>query len=359
MTDENAEIRATVEAAQNTGQFVFIPSPPIPSFKALFVPVLATTRLKPDDFYPVAGGGSYGIHHAAAMRLANQAGIDWVSDLGRVGRMDNTQNPDYCLFRATGRIRGLDGLYQELSASKQLNVAEKRKAMIEKYRTQFHYKTEDFKRGQDNWGNKVTKGPWPNNKEEYAKVNADKECNHLRETMVERCESGSQVRVIRAILGLPASFKVINRKQKTHAGLKMEFFIVRYILDPSRSDVQTIQLQALAQAHAGVYGTTPAIEGPPMPATLPMKDVTPENERIPETTGKTINVPTSNQDTSVLDFENTPPEEQERTILAMIEQKNYAHYNNDMNGQPGLALWNQEARTEYFTHIRNQKGAAA
>ncbi len=315
MTDENAEIRATLQKAQNDGHFVFIPSPPIPQFKALFVPVLATIRLTPDDFYPVSGGKGCGMHHAAAMRLANMAGIDWVSDVGHVGRMDDTKNPDYCLVRATGRIRGLDGLYQELSASKQLNIAEKRKSM--------------------------------------KKASAERECQRLRETMVERCESGAQVRVIRAILGLPASFK--GGKQN-HSGITRNFCIVRYILDPSRPDVQTIQLQALANAHAGIYGTTPpAIEGPPMPASLPMKDVTPKDEQVPGPT--TTDVPTDKMDTSLVDFENTPPEEQVKTILVMIESKNYPHYVGDMDGQPPLEHWNQEGRTEYFNHIKNWEAA--
>jgi hypothetical protein len=168
--------------------------------------------------------------------------------------------------------------------------------------------------------------------------------------MVERCESGAQVRVIRAMLGLPASFK---KAGGSHGGLTRHFYIVRYILDPSRPDVQTIQLQALANAHAGIYGTTPQMmEGPPMPAALPMRDVTPKEERGPNFSQKR-----NNQDPSVLDFENISTEDQVKTILTMIEQKEYPHYEGDMSGNPSLDLWNQEGRTEYFNHIKTWEAA--
>jgi len=333
--DQNKKLREQLTQARKEGHFIFVPSVPLPQVNGLFIPVLEVVRLLPSDFYP--NQGKFGIHHHASMKLADAAGIQWAAEVGRVGRMDDHKNPNYCSFRVVGRYRTAEGLWSEVVGHKHIDLDAKRSACEEKYKKQFFFKNQDF---QTNKGKK----PWPNNEQDYIRQYTDRDINQIRETMDERCESGAQSRVIRNILHLPVSFHAHGNNKNNHDGIAKDFYIVRYILDPANPQVQAAQLASFQQAITGVYGVAPGIiEGPPMPAAIPAKDVTPEN--LPPAAEGAM------PESAIVDFENIPVEEQVRTIMTVIEKTGYRLHEQDMKGQPGLEFWNQEHRTEYYKHI--------
>jgi hypothetical protein len=330
--DQNADLRNQLNEAKAGGHFIFCPSVPLPKVNGIFVPVLEVVRLNPGDFY--SAQGSFGIHHHAAMKLADAAGIQWAADAGRVGRMDNMRNPNYCSFRVVGRSRTAEGLWAEVAGQKHIDLDAKRPAAEEKYRKQYFFKKKD--------GKKV----WPENEAEFVRLYTERDINQIRETMDERCESGAQSRVIRNILHLPVSFKEYPNQKGMHDGISRRFYIVRYTLDPANKDVQRVQLGAFAQAVLGVYGTA-------QPQMIASTREAAEDEQGPEEPTETPDEEAI--DPPATDFENSSPEEQEATIMQMVTEYGYKHFDRDMQGQPPLEQWSQENRSDYFKHLLSRR----
>jgi hypothetical protein len=322
--DQNSELRAQLNEAKAGGHFVFCPSVPLPKVNGLFIPVLEVVKLNPGDFYPAQG--SFGIHHYAAMKLADAAGIQWAADHGRVGRMDNMRNPNYCSFRVVGRYRTAEGLWAEVAGHKHIDLDAKRPAAEEKYRKQYFFKKKD--------GKKL----WPPDEAEFIRMYTERDLNQIRETMDERCESGAQARVIRNILHLPVSFKEYPNAKDQHDGVAKRFYIVRYILDPANPEVQRVQLGAFAQAVLGVYGTSQ----PQMIAST--RDAAEEPDETPDAEAL---------DPEIVDFENCDPEEQVNIIRQLVQAKSYPHFDRDMKGSAPLVEWEQDTRTDYLKHIKS------
>ncbi len=330
--DQNSELRAQLNEAKAGGHFVFCPSAPLPRVNHLYVPVLQVVKLQPDDFYPVQGGKSYGLHAHGYKKLAKAAGIEWVAEYGRSGRMDDRRDPNFCLYLAVAKFLKMDGRFHEESAYKHIDLNAKRTSAEEKYEKQY----DDRK--------KKNQKVWPPNKDDYIKLFSDRDVNQIRETMDERAESGAKARAIRSVLDLPVSFKSYNG---THDGLEKRFYLVRITPDPANEQVQRMQYAALTQSFLGIYGVAPPPQMPAMiehnnqhDAESPSPVETPEPETIEPT---------------IIDFENCSPEEQENTILGMVKQYGYQHHEKDMKGQPPLSHWEQEARTDYFKHILSRR----
>jgi hypothetical protein len=264
------------------------------------------------------------------MKLADAAGIQWAADAGRVGRMDDRRNPNYCSFRVVGRYRTAEGLWAEVAGHKHIDLDAKRSALTEKYRQQYDFKM------------KKKYKVWPPDEDEFIRFYTDRDINQIRETMDERCESGAQSRVIRNILHLPVSFKAYPDDKNMHDGLARRFYIVRYILDPANPEVQRVQLGAFAQAVLGVYGSSPA----PQMITSTREAV--EEEPAPEETPDEEAL-----DPEIVDFENCDPEEQTNIIRQLVQTKAYPHFDRDMKGSAPLVEWEQETRTDYLKHIKS------
>ena len=345
MIDQNKDLREKLTQAKKDGHFIFVPSTPLPQVNGIFVPVLDVIKLRPDDFYSTSG--KFGLHHHAAMKLADAAGIQWAAESGRVGRMDNRDNPNYCSFRVVGRFRTQEGLWAETAGHKHIDLDAKRGSIEEKYRTQFSFKIKDSKAGKG-------KAPWPSDEKEFIRFYTERDINQIKETLDERCESGAQVRVIRNILHLPVAFSPSLNNKNNHDGIDKNFYFVRYILDASNRLVQQAQLASFQQAILGIYGQSVPAHALPAPKIKEIPEATQEDDdQEPDRP-----VPES-EDGMIVDFENQSPEDQEKTILALIKQNGYQHYDNDLKGSPELKLWNQDNRTDYFKHILTAKKGAA
>jgi len=336
--DQNAELREKLTQAKKDGHFIFVPSTPLPQANGIFVPVLDIVKLKPEDFY--ATSGKFGIHHHAFMKLADAAGIQWAAESGRVGRMDNRDNPNnYCSFRVVGRFRTQEGLWAEMVGHKHINLDAKRGSIEEKYRTQFSFKVKDFKAGKG-------KTPWPADEKEFIRFYTERDINQIKETLDERCESGAQVRVIRNILHLPVAFSPYPNDKNNHDGISKNFYMVRYVLDSLNPLVQQVQIASFAQASLGIYGqASPQVQLPQNKKEI--KEVSGSDETI-ERLGQT---PTSDE-SRLLDFENQSPEDQVKTIEAAIKKTGYTAHEKTMSSRKApLHKWEQADRTGYFIHI--------
>jgi hypothetical protein len=345
--DQNKELREELTHAKKDGHFIFVPSTPLPQINGIFVPVLNKIKLRPDDFYTISG--KFGLHHHAAMKLADGAGIEWVSEIGRVGRWDDGRNPNRCTFRVVARYRAHTGLFIELPASKHIDLDAKKIALDAKYAEDWEYKNK-FGGGKGPNGYDVKK-PWPQDKQDFIRYFTNRDINQIKDVIDERCESGAQVRAVRNILHLPAAFSPYKKNGDEHDGVSKYFYIVKYVLDPTNVEVQRVQIAGLYQANLNIYGAAPPVLPPPRIKELP--EETQEEDIEPDVPG------TKSEDGQTVDFENQSPEDQEKTILALIKNIGYKFYDQDMKDNPPLHMWNQDGRTDYFKHILNSKKGAA
>jgi hypothetical protein len=330
--DQNADLRNQLAKAEREGHFFFCPTRPLPKINYLYVPVLQVVKLQPDDFYPVQGGKSFGMHAHGYKKLAKAAGIEWVSEYGRSGRMDDRRDPNFCLYCAVAKFLKMDGRFHEEPAYKHIDLNAKRTSAEEKYEKQYDAKTKG--------GKKV----WPPEKEDYVKLYADRDVNQIRDTIDERCESGAKARAVRSVLDLPVSFKSYNG---THDGIAKRFYLVRITPDPASEQIQRMQYAALTQSFLGIYGVAPPQQ---MPAMITSTRDAAEDEQEPEETPDDEAI-----DPSVTDFENSSPEEQEQIIMQMVTEDGYKHFDRDMQGQPPLEQWSQENRSDYFKHLLSRR----
>ncbi|MBC8439305.1 MAG: hypothetical protein H8D87_06440 [Deltaproteobacteria bacterium] len=326
--DENKELREELTAFYREGHFVFVPFFRLPKKNGLFVPVYERVPMNKNDFYQVQG--NFGMHHFGMMKLADAAGVQWSSDGVNVGRIDNRSNPNYCSFRVVAKIRTTEGLWQEMAASKHIDLDAKRGAIEVKHAEAWDYK-DKFGGGKGPNGYEVKK-PWPAKKDEYVLRFAERDINLLREYMDERCESGAQGRAIKNMMHIPSVFPA-DTKNKNLPGCKMDFFVVRYILNPSNPRVQEKQLESFQMAIAGIYGL-PSTQRQSLPEP---KDVTPK-EAPKETPQKK------------LPFEKLLFQDKIKEIESLIKESGYKFYAEDVATQP-IQNWTDEELISYHKHI--------
>ncbi|HEX9972269.1 MAG TPA: hypothetical protein VGD14_09380 [bacterium] len=341
--DQNKDIREKLTQAKKDGHFIFVPSTPLPQVNGIFVPVLDIIKLRSDDFYSTSG--KFGLHHHAAMKLADAAGIQWAAESGRVGRMDNRDNPNYCSFRVVGRYRTQEGLWAEVAGHKHIDLDAKKDAIEEKYRTQFSFKIKDSKAGKG-------KAPWPADEKEFIRYYTERDMNQIKETLDERCESGAQVRVIRNILHLPVAFSPYPNDKNQHDGISKNFYLVRYTLDASNQLVQQAQLASFQQAILGIYGQSVPVTAHTLP-TPKIKEIPAETEPDDQGPDETGN-PTSDE-SMIIDFENQSPEDQVKTIEAMVKKTGYAGHDATLKQfKAPVHKWDPADRTGYLIHIMEE-----
>lgn len=348
--DQNEELRAFLTEQYRAGHFIFVPFGGLPKTNGLFVPISERVFLTEEDFYQTQG--KFGLRHFAFMKLAEAAGIQWSSDGINVGRMDNRSNPNYCSFRAVGKIRTAEGLFSELSATKHLDLDAKRHAIETKHSEAYDYKAKfGGGKGPNGWS---VKKPWPANKDEYVMKFTERDIGQLRDNMDERCESGAQSRVVKNMLHIPANFPAMQNDKNKPACLGKEFHVVRYILDPQNPNVQQAQLACFTQAMSGIYGNNaiphnpqPAISRPEEP-----KNITPEAEKV---TQKQDNVTI---DSSIVDFGNCDKESKIRIIEDLVESSGYQNYTKDLqNAGAHIEQWKDKHLVEYFNYLKKWQEA--
>ena len=329
--DDNKTLRDELTVLYKAGHFVFVPFFRLPKKNGLFVPVYERVPMNENDFYQVQG--NFGMHHFAMMKLADAAGIHWSSDGINVGRIDNRSNPNYCSFRVVAKLRTTEGLWQELAASKHIDLDAKRGAMEVKHAEAWDYK-DKFGGGKGPKGWEVKK-PWPAKKEEYILKFTERDINQLKENIDERCESGAQVRAIKNMMHIPSVFKA-DPENKDRPGCKMDFYVVRYILDPTNKRVQEKQLESFLLATWEIYGLpAPQIKSLPHEPSNPPRDITPKEEPSPK---------------APLPFEKLSFGEKLKTIETLIETSGYKYYKKDTATQP-IENWTDEELLNYYKHI--------
>lgn len=341
--DQNKELRELLTNKHREGHFVFVPFGGIPKTNGLFVPTSERVFLTIEDFYKTQG--KFGLRHFAFMKLAEAAGVQWSSDGLNVGRMDNRNNPNYCSFRAVGKIRTAEGLFTELAANKHIDLDSKRLAIETKHAEAYDYKAKfGGGKGPNGW---AVKKPWPKNKNEYVKKFTDRDIGQLRDNMDERCESGAQSRVVKNMMHIPANFAPMQNDDTKPVCLGKEWHIVRYILDPQNPNVQQAQLACFTKAMSGIYGQN-AIPHTPQPAI-------PQSEEPRNITPKPDKHPFSNDtlDSSLIDFENSSTEEKITAIVSCINLSGYPNFNDDIsNSGTELIKWSDDKLVEYFKHLK-------
>jgi hypothetical protein len=327
--DDNKTLRDELTVLYKAGHFVFVPFFRLPKKNGLFVPVYERVPMNENDFYQVQG--NFGMHHFAMMKLADAAGIHWSSDGINVGRIDNRSNPNYCSFRVVAKLRTTEGLWQELAASKHIDLDAKRGAIEVKHAEAWDYK-DKFGGGKGPQGWDVKK-PWPAKKDEYVLKFTERDINQLKENIDERCESGAQVRAIKNMMHIPAVFKA-DPKNKNVPGCKMDFYVVRYILDPSNPKVQEKQLEAFSVAYSTIYGL-PAPQMKGLPYVSEPKDVTPEE--APKETPKEP-------------FEKLQHQDKIEGIEFLIKETGYKFHAENVATLP-LKEWSDKELISYYNHI--------
>jgi hypothetical protein len=105
--------------AANTNLLTPVAGAAIPAGFALQVTAVEVTS--PEESYPVKGGeGKRGLGKAILNRLAQAAGIEWVTD--KCVRLDDGSDPHYCYFQVVAVRRGLDNRIQPLMATKEMDL---------------------------------------------------------------------------------------------------------------------------------------------------------------------------------------------------------------------------------------------
>lgn len=105
--------------AANTNLLTPVAGAAIPAGFALQVTAVEVTS--PEESYPVKGGeGKRGLGKAILNRLAQAAGIEWVTD--KCVRLDDASDPHYCYFQVVAVRRGLDNRIQPLMATKEMDL---------------------------------------------------------------------------------------------------------------------------------------------------------------------------------------------------------------------------------------------
>jgi len=332
MIDQNKELREKLSKLREQGHFVFIPAATLPATNGLFVPTVEPITLIVDDYYPTQG--KFGLKHFALMKLADAAGIQWASETGHVGRVDNRDNSDYCSFRVVARVRTSEGLWKEVPAHKHLDLAARLTAIETKHADTFDNKKKwEGKKGKFGVG----KAPWPSTKNEYIKKYTDRDIGQLRENIDERCESGAQSRAIRNIMHIPANFPADQKNNNVPASLGIKFYITRYILDPNSPEVKAAQLASFQNAMGSIYGA-PVIAPPPY--------IAPPPEKLPEP---------KPEDSTIIDpleseFVEKSFGEKLTTIESLVKSSGYKFHKNDTEKSP-LQDWSDEELLDYYKHL--------
>ena len=335
MIDENQEIRQEIRQLYADRNFIFVPSGPgsLLYKNGIFVPMLGYEVLYDDDFYPVANGNKFSIKHTALMKLSRCAGIEWETESDKVGRVDRMNNENYCSYRMVAQIRLADGRLEPYPAQKHIDLSEEANKAIVQAEKNFNWL--DQNKGKIIKGKKIS-APYPAEKSKFIDLKVGVAVGQKRAHIDELCESGAQNRAIIKALLIP-SFDPLRDDRKRCCMSGNKFYIVRYILDPTRQDVLSAQLGQLAQAKANVYGIAPQQQTQALPEP---KDVTPPDDPDP--------------DSEFTDFENLSFDEKIATIEEAAKKADY-NMKDDILKHGELCGWKDDNLIDYFKHIKGGK----
>lgn len=175
----------------------------------------------PDDgyVYPMAEG-KLALTKSALMSIASAAGIKWIPNLNR--RIDDGSDKDIVEWQATGILAGLSGM-TPVTCTKRVDLA------LLRYRDEMKYK------GQGN-------------SEKYIEKKVQDNDIQRREFVTEMAETKAQLRVVRAILGIPGSFTRSTIEKKEFAILRISFSP-----KPRTARERELVLGQMASTYLGAY----------------------------------------------------------------------------------------------------------
>jgi len=233
-------------------------------------------------------------------KLSVVAGIIWHPTECR--RTDNRSDRDYVSFQAVGGIRKADGTPVFFKSEFDIDMDVVRDEAHDLYSKKY--------RDQD-WFKKMSE----KNQEVYVQDKIRNEIIQKRKHKLKLCESGAMNRVIRSLLGLKSGY--------TKEELAKPFVMVRIVLQPDYDDkdVRKMLIERSMDAMAGIYGDRPTTAN-----SFPQEeiiDITDESEVSDAETNNTEKK--DDLDSKRIDFENSSPEDQAKTLSILIAKKGYKY----------------------------------
>jgi len=297
------------------------------------VPVIETVSLDPDtkggDIYPQ--GEKFAVTRQGLSKLAVAAGVIWSAS--ETKRTDDRKCRDYVSFQAVGGIQKPDGTYTFMKAEYDLDMEVLEEELIEQYNAKaakMRDKTTDEKM-------------------KYVDYCVKRDMIQKRKHKLKLAESGAKDRVIRELLGLKATYPM--------AQIKQPFVIMRITVRPDYSDkdVKRAMLMAAIGSMTGIYGSAPS---PQIGYEEPI-DITPEAPEPAPDQPEPPATPTDNQApfdvgspgaSPEVDFKNSSPEDQVKTLEAMMKRSGY---DNARLKKP-LDKFDNHERLGFFIYLNNQ-----
>ncbi len=237
-----------------------------------------------NDTYDV-GDGKLGLSKAVLDRIGAAAGVSW--DAQQSGRMDDGSHPHYCVYRAVGWTRHLDGTEVQLLGTKEMDLRDgsaQIAAMWERYKRA----KEKYDRGGS------SKGYPP--KEPTAQI------NEMRLHILSHAETKARLRAIRS-MGVKSGY--------TKEELQKPFVVARLMFSGHSNDPELRRAFAMKTADSMLGGSrhlygleppaTPAASmppartappgPPPLRTTLDGDDFNPADARALPVEGETVEQP--------------------------------------------------------------------
>ena len=161
----------------------------------------------------------------ALATISTFIGIRWMPNVAPFGRVDNGNDSMICEYRAGGYLVDLSGM-TPVDKTHRTDLHETREDMFDSKMLTYRRKNWDVWVSRDGKNKKVRfNDASPEERTAFMNENVDKSIRALRRSLLEKCETKAQNRVIRHIAGIKQKYRpsVIREKR---------FVIMRLILDP-------------------------------------------------------------------------------------------------------------------------------
>jgi len=206
------------------------------------------------DVYPVNASSmekakDVGLSKSSLMALAADAGIKWPPDLNR--RADDGTDPDIIEWKSTGILAGLSGM-TPVTATKRIDLGQLRDRDEWKLSARPPWNIVLPGAKWDKANKCFDQTPWGSctheQQEAYIRNKVTENDMQRREFKVEMAETKAQLRVIRAILGIPSKFDKATVQNKS-------FAVLRIIFAPNAQtpEERRMILQSMSNMYLGAY----------------------------------------------------------------------------------------------------------
>lgn len=344
MTDYQ-KIRTQLSEEKKKGSFIFLPSPIMDQSNSYYQPIIEIIRLREDEIYKATG--KYRMHFNGLLRLALAAAVEWSAvDTCRTDAMNDRL---YCSFRAVGGVRKADGKIYFHKAEKDLDLEIIEMELIDQY-------SASWEKVKGCSGNEAWKKHGHTTKTSFVDAMVRRDLIQKRKNKLMFVESGAKARVIRFLLGLQSQYS--DKRQV----LDVNFVMVHFALDPNHPDVKKALMGSLSASQHMIYGgvkDTGQIAHMEQEAEevidIPSGEPEADQDQEPEPEKNKFKPAQKNSDGNLVDFQNTPVDEQAKTLKQMCDDcgQSYENYNTEVKG--GIKKAGQEWRDEFFTFLKGEK----